>query len=64
MKKIILIGLVVIGVAVLVERRLQGDFSGITSKTGVPVLTKDHTLYSWSKGGEWYFALLAKGERA
>ena len=64
MKKVLLLGLVVMGVAVLVERRLQGDFSGITSKTGVPVLVKDHTLHSWSKQGEWYFALLAKGERA
>lgn len=64
MKKALLLLLIVIGVAFVVERRLQGDFSGITSKTGVPVLVKDHRLYSWNKQGEWYFSLLAKGQRA
>ncbi len=64
MKKAVLLLLLGVSVAALMENYLKVDSSSIISKTGIPTLMKDHTLYSWTKKGEWHFALITKGERA
>ncbi|MEW6208322.1 MAG: hypothetical protein AB1631_08135 [Acidobacteriota bacterium] len=64
MKKAALFLLLGFCLAALMENYLKVDSSSILSKTVIPTLMKEHTIYSWKEKGEWHFALITKGQRA